>query len=214
MKKKRSPEFSGLSFTPVMFSRGGHGSRAVWNMYCLRSLGSRDRGFESHTRHGCLICVFILCFVLCLGRGLATSWSLVQGVLPSVKWSKWKNNLYAVRYKVGYQLLAAAARSSSCAADSFVCLPCSCPAWKRGSHVRLLMDAVPQAQDRLNWKSTTHWNPFAAGQKKTWSDLARHAPSSHAAVFVLPRAATWYRLYEAKQRTLPRAAAARNRYPA
>jgi hypothetical protein len=27
-----------------------------------------------------------------LGRGLATSWSLVQGVLPSVKWSwNWKN---------------------------------------------------------------------------------------------------------------------------
>jgi hypothetical protein len=22
----------------------------------LRSLGSRDRGFESHTRHGCLVC--------------------------------------------------------------------------------------------------------------------------------------------------------------
>jgi hypothetical protein len=27
------------------------------------------------------------------------------------------------------------------------------------------MDAVPQTQDRLNWKSTAHWNPFAAGQK-------------------------------------------------
>jgi hypothetical protein len=35
------------------------------------------------------MCLF--CVVLCLGRGLATSWSLVQGVLPSVKWSwKWK----------------------------------------------------------------------------------------------------------------------------
>jgi hypothetical protein len=40
---------------------------------------------------------------------------------------------------------------------------------------------------------------------KNRSDLARHAPSS--------RTATWYRLCEAKQRTLPRAAAARNRYP-
>ena len=49
---------------------------------------------------------------------------------------------------------------------------------------------------------------------KNRSDLARHAPSSRAAVFVLPRAATWFRLCEAKQRTLPRAAAARNRYPA
>jgi hypothetical protein len=36
----------------------------------------------------CLFCVYV---VLCLGRGLATSWSLVQKVLPSVKWSwNWK----------------------------------------------------------------------------------------------------------------------------
>jgi hypothetical protein len=36
--------------------------------------------------------VFILCLcvVLCLGRGLATSQSLVQGVLQSVKWPKRK----------------------------------------------------------------------------------------------------------------------------
>jgi hypothetical protein len=33
-------------------------------------------------------------------------------------------------------------------------------------------------------------------------------------VFVVPRTATWYQLCEAKQRTLPRAAAARNRYTA
>jgi hypothetical protein len=32
-------------------------------MYCLRSLGSRDRGFESQTRHECLVCV---CVFLCL----------------------------------------------------------------------------------------------------------------------------------------------------
>jgi hypothetical protein len=30
--------------------------------------------------------LFCVCVVLCLGRGLATSWSPVQGVLPSVKW--------------------------------------------------------------------------------------------------------------------------------
>jgi hypothetical protein len=67
----------------------GHGSRAVWGMYCLRSLASRDRGFGSHARHGCLVCVCVysVCVVLCLRRGLATSWSLVRGVLPSVKWS-------------------------------------------------------------------------------------------------------------------------------
>jgi hypothetical protein len=37
------------------------------------------------------ICLFCACVVLCLGRGLATSWSLVQGILPSEKWSwNWK----------------------------------------------------------------------------------------------------------------------------
>jgi hypothetical protein len=36
--------------------------------------------------------VFILCFVLCLGRDFAMSWSPVQGVLPSVNWSwNWKS---------------------------------------------------------------------------------------------------------------------------
>jgi hypothetical protein len=33
------------------------------------------------------MCLFCVCVVLCLDRGLATSWSLVQRVLPSVKWS-------------------------------------------------------------------------------------------------------------------------------
>jgi hypothetical protein len=34
--------------------------RAVWGMNCLRSLKHCGRGFESHSRHGCL-CAFILC---------------------------------------------------------------------------------------------------------------------------------------------------------
>jgi hypothetical protein len=46
--------------------------------------------------------------------------------------------------KAGYRFGAAAARICSCAANSFVCLPCSCPASKRGSRVWLL------TQDRLN----------------------------------------------------------------
>jgi hypothetical protein len=38
---------------------------------------------------------FILC-LCCPGRGLATSWSLVQGVLPCVKWSwNWKTEARA-----------------------------------------------------------------------------------------------------------------------
>jgi hypothetical protein len=50
-----------------------------------RSLSARtlDRGFESRLRHGCLSSsVYVVLF--CVGRGHATSWSLVQGVLPSV----------------------------------------------------------------------------------------------------------------------------------
>ena len=46
--------------------------------------------------------------------------------------------------ETGYRLRSAAARSCSCAANSFVCLPCSCPASKRGGRVRLLIDAAPQ----------------------------------------------------------------------
>jgi hypothetical protein len=34
------------------------------------------------------VCVYSVCVVLCLGRGLETSWSPVQGVLPSVKLSR------------------------------------------------------------------------------------------------------------------------------
>jgi hypothetical protein len=37
------------------------------------------------------MCLFCVCAVLCLGRGLATSWSLVQNVIPIVNRSrKWK----------------------------------------------------------------------------------------------------------------------------
>jgi hypothetical protein len=68
-------------FTDTLIA--GHGSQAVWGMYCLRSVGGRDHGFESHSGHGCLMCVCV-CVVLCLGRGFATSRSPVQGVLPSV----------------------------------------------------------------------------------------------------------------------------------
>jgi hypothetical protein len=33
-------------------------------MHCLRSLGSRDRGFEYLSGHGCLMCVRFSVFVL------------------------------------------------------------------------------------------------------------------------------------------------------
>jgi hypothetical protein len=46
-------------------------------------VGCWDCGFESHSKHGCLSASF--CFVLSyVGRGIATGWSLVHGVLPYV----------------------------------------------------------------------------------------------------------------------------------
>jgi hypothetical protein len=54
-------------------------------MNCLRSRGRRDRGFQSHSGHGCFsVCVVCVFLCLCTGRGLATSWWPVQGVLPTV----------------------------------------------------------------------------------------------------------------------------------
>jgi hypothetical protein len=39
-----------------------HGSRAVYGLHCLCSLGSRDHGFESHSGHGCLVFVCMCAF--------------------------------------------------------------------------------------------------------------------------------------------------------
>jgi hypothetical protein len=43
----------------------------------LRSLERWDRGFESHSRRGCLYCLSLFCIyvALCVGRGLAKGWS-------------------------------------------------------------------------------------------------------------------------------------------
>jgi hypothetical protein len=48
------------------------------------SLGYLDRGFESRSRHGCLPSSFGV-EVFCVGRGLVTVQSVVQGVLPTVE---------------------------------------------------------------------------------------------------------------------------------
>jgi hypothetical protein len=48
----------------------------MWTVLITRT---RDRGFESHPRHGRL-CAFILC----VGRGLATGSSPVQGFIQTV----------------------------------------------------------------------------------------------------------------------------------
>jgi hypothetical protein len=74
-------------------------SRSQWPRG-LRPLERWDRGFESHSMHGCLY-AFILCVVLCAGSGLATGWSLVQGVLPIVyglgNWKNWPRSTRAVK---------------------------------------------------------------------------------------------------------------------
>jgi hypothetical protein len=79
-----------------------HSSRAVWGMKCLRSLEHWDRGFESHSRHGCLS-LFILC--LCcpvLGSGLVTGWSPVQRILPTVfRLRNWKSVVFSVVVSIG-----------------------------------------------------------------------------------------------------------------
>jgi hypothetical protein len=57
-------------------------ARSVAWMKCLRSLGRWNREFESHSRHGSLYALFYVCVVLCVGNGLATGCSPVQGILP------------------------------------------------------------------------------------------------------------------------------------
>jgi hypothetical protein len=66
----------------------GPSSRTVWGTYCLRPLEHWDPGFESRSRHGCVSAFF--CVVLsCVGRGLASGRSPVQGVLQIVQIDSW-----------------------------------------------------------------------------------------------------------------------------
>jgi hypothetical protein len=69
-------------------STAGHGSRALWGMYCIVFARSEAGIVGSNPTQGlnvwCVCAFFCVFVVLCLGRVLATSWSPVQGVLPSV----------------------------------------------------------------------------------------------------------------------------------
>jgi hypothetical protein len=40
---------------------------------------------DSNPIQGMDVCVLYVCVVLCVGNGLATGWTLVEGVLPSVQ---------------------------------------------------------------------------------------------------------------------------------
>jgi hypothetical protein len=53
---------------------------AAWTL----SARTLDHGFESRSRYGCLSS-FVCVVLSCVGRGLATGWSLVKGVLPYVE---------------------------------------------------------------------------------------------------------------------------------
>jgi hypothetical protein len=61
------------TFGRVVNVNADHSGWAVEDMNCLCSLGHLDRGFESHSRYGCLcVCLFCICVVLCVGCGLVT----------------------------------------------------------------------------------------------------------------------------------------------
>jgi hypothetical protein len=78
----------------IGLSATDHTGRAVYGMNCLRSLGRCHPEFESHSRHGYLrVRLFCVCVVLCVGSGLATGWSPIQGVQPTVYIGsrKWKS---------------------------------------------------------------------------------------------------------------------------
>jgi hypothetical protein len=79
-------------------------------MNCLRWHEHWDRGFESHSSHGCLCVYSVFAFALCVGSSLATGLSLVQGVLPSVQKKMTKlmkspgpnKGLSAINERMGY----------------------------------------------------------------------------------------------------------------
>jgi hypothetical protein len=72
---------------PVMVAK----QSKAWTVFTCQTLWSWVRIPLRAWMFGVYMCLFCLCAVLCLGRGLATSWSLVQGVLPIVNRSgNWK----------------------------------------------------------------------------------------------------------------------------
>jgi hypothetical protein len=70
------------------FLEAGHGSRA-WTVFVRWNAMIPLRAWMLGVY--VYMCLFCVCAVLCLGRGLVTSWSLIQRVLPIVNRSgNWK----------------------------------------------------------------------------------------------------------------------------
>jgi hypothetical protein len=66
---------------------------ASWSEVQALIAHTLDRKFESRLRHGCLTLSFYV-MLSCAGRGLAMSWSLIQGILSYVEidWGTKKKN--------------------------------------------------------------------------------------------------------------------------
>jgi hypothetical protein len=62
-------KFPSLQYDGLTDPFADHSGRTFWGMKCLRSLEHWDRGFESHSRHGCLFA-----FILCLCQVAALRW--------------------------------------------------------------------------------------------------------------------------------------------
>jgi hypothetical protein len=65
----------------ILYLGTNHIDRAFWGMNCLRALGSWVRILLKAWMSVVINSMFVL---LCIGRDLATVWSPVQGVLPTL----------------------------------------------------------------------------------------------------------------------------------
>jgi hypothetical protein len=157
--------------------------------FSLWGTGKSHRGLMPLHRNSSIVCVFISAGTRLLSRCLSInvySGSLfrLSGVMPQLYAAFIRSMCnICLRYicfpcttKAVYRLRAAAARSSCCAANSFVCL---CDNYRvRVQHRsaaavdRRYERNTGTARDRLTWKSTAHWNPFAVEQRNApiWLD--------------------------------------------
>jgi hypothetical protein len=55
----------------------------AWTVFTRSNAGIVDSNL-TQAMDVCTVCLFCVCVALCVGRGLATGWSPVQGVLPTV----------------------------------------------------------------------------------------------------------------------------------
>jgi hypothetical protein len=68
-------------FPEAIIIYANHSGRAVWGMNYLRSLIGSNPAQDMDV---CIMCIYCVCVVLCVGSGLPTGWSPVKGVLPAV----------------------------------------------------------------------------------------------------------------------------------